>query len=207
MRFSTDVEGISAAYDVPAVLKENEKTDGEPTKNIESGYDVNDSTKSERSSKQQITTLVISDISSANDRTIDLETDDNASKISESDIIPKITNDQAASVEEQVIKLNGAEADAVKKENENGHGIRSNPQKKKAVEELSEKVNGIDADAGVINADREIRSSTESRAESENGAVETDELGSSESTGAKPKSSKRKISLSSEDDQPPPAKR
>lgn len=204
---------ITASYDMPAVIKDSTKVDGEAKNDIKISYDTNNSANVESVSEHKEIILVATGETMPSETTIDLDLDenenDNESKVRDINSNAKVLNAQIDGVERHK-KLNGADDGPSKVKSDDKFNADVSSQSEHTNKILSELVNGIecnlDGDVNDLNSNR-TRLSTESHAANDNGTVERNEQRSNKATTTATKSNKRKISISSEDEQLPPAKK
>lgn len=204
MRESRGVDRIIAAYDMPAVIKDNIKIDCEPKKSIEARDDVIHTTN-----QQKGTIVVTAGDMTPNEMSTSIDLNDvegdSEPKKAETDKSAKVINSQNDEVDQHK-PLKSAGDGSSKAQNNGRITVDASSRGKDNCGKHDEFVNGID---GVVDEfeNNKTQSTTESIAASDSGAAGSNDQRSSEVKTAGTKSNKRKISISSEDEQPPPAKK
>lgn len=215
MRDPRGVSRITASHDMPAIIKDNTKANDDQKKDIEVSSGRKNSTTVECVSEQEDIILVTTGdtMHSESTTTINIDLDevenDNESKVTESDGSVKVINADIVEIERRKA-LNGTSGSSSNVKNDNK--FSADEKNEITSEKQSELVNGIgigcNSDGSVSDIDsNKIRSSTESLATNDDGAVESNNQRSSKATATTTKSNKRKFSTSSGDEQPPPAKK
>lgn len=209
MRNPRGVDRITVSYDMPAVIKESTKVDGGPKEDTEVSHDTNNSANVENVCEHEEIILVTTGDTMPSETTINLDLDEEEND-NDNDKNAKLINVQSDEAGRHK-SLNGTDDGPSKVKNDDKHNADVSSKSEHTSKNPSELVNGIgcnyDDDVNDLNSNK-TRSSTESLAAiDKNGAVERNEQRSSNASTTATKSNKRKISISSEDEQPPPAKK
>lgn len=208
MRESRGVERITAAYDMPAVIKDNIKVDGEPRKSIEARDDASHTTNQQKETILVTTgDMVPNEMSTSTSTSIQLDDakNDNQPKKAEPNKSARMIHSQNDE-DDQHKTINSAGDGSSKAKNYGRITFDVSSRGKSNCGKHAEFLNGIDGVDDEFEKNK-ARSTTASTTANDSEAAGSNDQRSSEVTSAVTKSNKRKISISSEDEQPPPAKK
>lgn len=196
----------STSYDMPAVIKNTTKVDSEQKQEYGIGDNANHSKNVECVSESNVSALVTTSTSEKTTRLdlADAENDIDA-KMEESDNSVKVISECDANVELHKT-LNGAEDAATENIDDIVYvDVSARTTEKQTITPVPE----IQSSSGGIVKNvvtNKVPPSTESPVASDNGTIEINDQRSSKTAAITTNSNKRKLSISSEDEQPPAAK-